>query len=67
MSILNCIGRTPLSASPSTLWVFQRNASGQAQLFEFGPDRKLIRTVSDDVIGHQEKAHGIAIDAEDNL
>jgi len=53
--------------SKGNLWVFQRNAAGTPQLFEFGPDRKLIRTVGDDVIGHQEKAHGMAIDAEDNV
>ena len=40
---------------------------GKPQLFEFGPDRNLIRTVGDDMIGHQEKAHGMAIDAEDNV
>ena len=49
------------------LWVFQRNAVGKPQLFEFGADHKLIRTVGDDVIGHQDKAHGMAIDAEDNV
>ena len=53
--------------SKGNLWVFQRNAVGNPQLFEFGPDRKLIRTVGDDVIGHQEKAHGMAIDASDNV
>jgi hypothetical protein len=58
--------------SKGNLWVFQRNAIGNPQLFEFGPEldgqaRKLIRTVGDDVIGHQEKAHGMAIDAEDNV
>jgi hypothetical protein len=53
--------------SKGNLWVFQRNAPGMPQLFEFGSDRKLIRTVGDDVIGHQEKAHGMAIDAEDNV
>ena len=53
--------------SKGNMWVFQRNAVGKPQLFEFGPDRKLIRTVGDDVIGHQEKAHGMAIDAEDNV
>lgn len=52
--------------SKGHLWVFQRNAVGKPQLFEFGPDHKLIRTVGDDVIGHQDKAHGMAIDAEDN-
>lgn len=53
--------------SKGNLWVFQRNAPGKPQLFEFGPDRKLIRTVGDDVIGHQEKAHGMAIDPQDNI
>ena len=53
--------------SKGDLWVFQRNAIGKPQLFQFGPDRKLVRTVGDDVIGHQEKAHGMAIDAEDNV
>jgi sugar lactone lactonase YvrE len=53
--------------SKGDLWVFQRNQAGNPQLFEFGPDRKLIRTVGDDVIGHQDKAHGMAIDAEDNV
>ena len=53
--------------SKGNMWVFQRNAPGKPQLFEFGPDRKLIRAIGDDVIGHQEKAHGMAIDAEDNV
>lgn len=53
--------------SRGNMWVFQRNAVGKPQLFEFGPDRKLIRTVGDDVITHQEKAHGMAIDSEDNV
>ena len=53
--------------SKGNLWVFQRNGAGKPQLFEFGPDRKLIRSVGEDVIGHQEKAHGMAIDAEDNV
>ena len=29
--------------SKGNLWVFQRNGAGKPQLFEFGPDRKLIR------------------------
>src|SRR5258708_11805164 len=54
------------------MWVWQRNAVGKPQLAAFGPKlggaaRKLIRTVGDDVIGHQDKAHGMAIDAEDNV
>jgi len=53
--------------SKGQFWVFQRNAVGNPQLFEFGPDYKLIRAIGDDVIGHQEKAHGMAIDAQDNV
>jgi len=53
--------------SRGDLWAFQRNAPGQPQLFEFGPDHKLIRTVGEDVIGHQYKAHGIAVDKKDNV
>ena len=53
--------------SKGNLWAFQRNAVGKPQLFEFGPDRKLIRTVGEDVIGHQLKAHGMAIDRDDNV
>lgn len=53
--------------SKGNMWAFQRNAPGQPQLFKFGPDRKLIFSVGDDVIGHQEKAHGMAVDAEDNV
>ncbi len=53
--------------SNGNMWVFQRNTPGNPQLFEFGPDRKLIRMVGDDVIGHQEKAHGMKIDAADNV
>jgi len=53
--------------SKGNMWVFQRNAVGKPQLFEFGPDRKRIRTIGEDVIGHQIKAHGMAIDAEDNV
>ena len=32
--------------SKGNLWAFQRNATGQAQLFEFGPDHKLISAPS---------------------
>jgi sugar lactone lactonase YvrE len=53
--------------SKGNLWAFQRNPAGSPQLFEFGPDHRLIRTVGEDVIGHQFKAHGIAVDAQDNV
>lgn len=53
--------------SKDNLWVFQRNVAGKPQLFEFDASRKLIRTIGEDVIGHQEKAHGMAVDARDNV
>ncbi len=53
--------------SKGNLWVLQRRQTGSPQLMKFGPDHKLILTVGDDVIGHQEKAHGMAVDAEDNV
>jgi len=49
------------------LWVLQRNPSGVPQLFEFGPDLKLIRSFGDDVIGHQIKAHSITLDSKQNV
>ena len=53
--------------SKSNLWVFQRKAAGSPQLFNFDPNFKLMLQIGDDVIGHQEKAHGMADDAEDNV
>jgi hypothetical protein len=53
--------------SKGNLWVFQRRAPGSPQLMKFGPDHKLILSVGDNIIGHQEKAHGMAVDAEDNV
>jgi sugar lactone lactonase YvrE len=53
--------------SKANLWAFQRAAAGKPQLFEFDPKYKLILQVGEDVIGHQEKAHGLAVDAEDNV
>jgi sugar lactone lactonase YvrE len=53
--------------SKGNLWAFKRSPAGTPQLYEFGPDRKLIRTVGDEVIGHADKAHGMAIDAHDNV
>jgi sugar lactone lactonase YvrE len=52
--------------SKGEFWVFQRNAVGKPQLFKFDRNYKLMFTVGDDVIGHQEKAHGMAVDAGDN-
>ncbi len=53
--------------SKQHLFAFQRNKPGQLQLFEFDQNRKLVRTIGEDVIGHQIKAHGLAIDPEDNI
>src|SRR5215831_3209178 len=53
--------------SKGHLFAFQRNAEGKPQLFEFDQNDKLIRSIGDDVIGHQNKAHGMAIDREDNV
>jgi streptogramin lyase len=53
--------------SKGHLFAFQRNAAGNPQLFEFDQNHKLVRAIGDEVIGHQNKAHGMAIDAEDNI
>ncbi len=53
--------------SKDNLWVFQRNAPGQPQLFEFDARHKLVRTIGPDVIGYIHKAHGINVDAQDNV
>src|SRR5580700_10676813 len=53
--------------SKDHLFAFQRNPAGKPQLFEFDQDHKLVHTITEDVIGHQNKAHGMAIDAQDNI
>jgi hypothetical protein len=53
--------------SKENLWVFQRADAGKPQLFKFDPGYKLILQVGPDVIGYQDKAHGMAVDAEDNV
>ena len=53
--------------SKDNIWVFERNPEGSPQLFKFGPDYKLLLTVGENVIGHQDKAHGMAVDAQDNV
>ena len=53
--------------SKGNLWAFQRADAGKPQLFKFDPDQKLILQVGPDVIGYQDKAHGMAVDAEDNV
>ena len=53
--------------SKGNLWVFQRADAGRPQLFKFDPDYKLILQVGQDVTGYQDKAHGMAVDAGDNV
>ncbi|HEX5109182.1 MAG TPA: hypothetical protein VFV95_12070 [Vicinamibacterales bacterium] len=53
--------------SKGNLWVFQRADAGKPQLFKFDADYKLILQVGPEVIGYQDKAHGMAVDAEDNV
>jgi hypothetical protein len=53
--------------SKRNLWVFQRADAGKPQLFKFDPDYKLTLQVGADVIGYQDKAHGMAVDSEDNV
>ncbi len=53
--------------SKGNIWVLQRSAIGTPQLSKFDSHYKLIRRVGDDIIGHQIKAHGIAIDPQDNV
>ena len=62
------LGGVPAVAldSRDNLWVFQRAEAGKPQLLKFDPDHRLILAVDPDVIGYQDKAHGMAVDAEDN-
>ena len=53
--------------SKRNLWVFQRAPIGKPQLFKFDANHTLILAVGPDVIGYQDKAHGMAVDAEDNV
>jgi outer membrane protein assembly factor BamB len=53
--------------SKGNLWAFKRSPPGTPQLYEFGPDHRLLRQIGDDVIGHSNKAHGLAIDSHDNV
>ena len=53
--------------SKNNLWVFQRADAGKPQLFKFDANAKPILQVGPDVIGYQDKAHGMAVDADDNV
>ena len=53
--------------SQGHLWVFQRKPAGMSQLFKFDRNHQLVMEVAPDVIGYQDKAHGMAVDADDNV
>ena len=63
------IGGIPSVAldSKGYLWVFKRSPAGVVQLMKFAPSRKLVLQVPESVIGHQDKAHGMAVDKDDNV
>lgn len=62
-------GATSVSMdSKGNLWVLQRVPPGVPELFKFGPDRKLLLALGDTELGaHQDKAHGLRVDADDNV
>jgi hypothetical protein len=53
--------------SKGNLWVYQRSEGGKPQLFKFDPNYTIILTIGQDVLGFQDKAHGMAVDSEDNV
>jgi len=63
------IGGVPSVAldSKGYLWVFKRSPEGVVQLMKFDPNHKLVLEVPESVIGHQAKAHGMAVDRNDNV
>jgi hypothetical protein len=63
------IGGVPSVAldSKGYLWVFKRSPEGVVQLMKFDPNHKLVLEVPESVIGHQAKAHGMAVDKNDNV
>lgn len=63
------IGGVPSVAldSKGNLWVFKRSPVGVTQLMKFDANRKLVLEVPESVISYQEKAHGMAVDAQDNV
>jgi hypothetical protein len=62
-------GATSVSMdSKGNLWVFQRVPPGMPELFKFDADHRLILALGDKELGaHQDKAHGLRVDAEDNV
>jgi sugar lactone lactonase YvrE len=63
------IGGIPSVAldSKGNLWVFKRSPAGVVQLMKFDAGHKLVLEVPESVIGHQDKAHGMAVDKDDNV
>jgi hypothetical protein len=53
--------------SKGNMWVFQRKPTGMPQLFKYDLNNRLLLAIGDDVIGHHNKAHGMAVDADDNV
>lgn len=63
------IGGVPAVAldSKGNLWVYQRRLKGEAQLMKFDPTGRLVLSVPNELTGFALKAHGMAIDADDNV
>ena len=63
------LGGVPAVAldSGENLWVFKRAREGKPQLFKFAPDGQLLVEVAPEVIDYQDKAHGMAVDGDDNV
>jgi hypothetical protein len=63
------IGGVPAVAldSRNNLWVLQRKPAGMPQLFKFDPNYNLILEVPETVLPYHSKAHGMAVDADDNV
>ena len=53
--------------SKGNLWVFKRSPVGVTQLMKFDTNHKLVLEVPESVIGYHEKAHGMAVDKDDNV
>ncbi len=63
------LGGVPAVAldSNDNLWVFKRAREGRPQLYKFAPDGTLLVEVPSGLIGYQDKAHGMAVDPDDNV
>ena len=53
--------------SQDNLWSLQRSPVGIDALSKFDAAGNLLFTLGDDVLGHLNKAHGMAVDSEDNV